>query len=673
MALLLPSPATVLGVADSGGAARLLLPAVRVVFYVGAATTVGWLVAAAIWLPADPSGRLTVAGLRAARAGAESAGVWAVSGLLLVPLSVSELSGRSVIDAARGGLVLQAASIFGSLQANLISAVVAVGLAVGARLARRSSTVLVLAAVAIAGVAPQAFAGHASDSDNHDIAVDLMIYHLVGACLWVGGLVAVVALTQQKVAGLSVVVSRYSATALAAFVAVAASGAASAAVRISAIGDLWTTDYGRLVVGKSALLLALGVAGWWQRRWALAQLRQGRTRPLLAVAGAELVLMAATVAVAATLARTASPAIDDQSIGTVRAALGFDLPGPPTVWRLVTAWRPDLLLGVAAIAAALLYLRAADRLRRRGVRWPVKRTVAWALGCVMVLIATSSGLDRYAQTQFSLHMIVHMTLGMLAPILLVLGGPVTLALRSLPPAGRGQPPRMRELIVAVTHSRALRFVSHPLVAVMLFVGSFYAIYFTGLFGLLISSHLGHLVMNLHLLTVGYLYYWLIIGMDPAARRFPPVVKLGLLMVTLPFHAVFGLSLMNSHAVIASDYYRQFSLPWVPDLLADQRLGGAIAWALADIPTAIVIIALVSQWFRADERDARRADRRADRDGDDELTAYNAMLTRLHDRHVRETGQAGAAIPDRSTTEVSNAALIRPAAPNPADAGHSSTI
>src|SRR5699024_6867162 len=132
--------------------------------------------------------------------------------------------------------------------------------------------------------------------------------------------------------------------------------------------------------------------------------------------------------------------------------LGFDLPGPPTVANLLLFWRFDLIAGTGSVAAAVLYLLGVRRLRRRGDSWPVGRTIGWLLGCLTVLLATSSGLGAYGQAQFSVHMIEHMLLAMLAPILLALGGPVTLILRALPAAGRGDPPGVREAVVAVVHS-----------------------------------------------------------------------------------------------------------------------------------------------------------------------------------------------------------------------------
>jgi putative copper resistance protein D len=243
-------------------------------------------------------------------------------------------------------------------------------------------------------------------------------------------------------------------------------------------------------------------------------------------------------------------------------------------------------------------------------------------------------------------MISHMLLGMLAPILLVLGGPITLILRVLKPAGPLGVPGVREAVVGLMHTRFIRFITHPVVVLALFVGSFYALYFTGLFDRMISTHLGHLVMIGHFLVVGYLYYWVIIGVDPAPRRLSYPAKLAVLLAAMPFHAFFGLALMNSRDVLGSEYFAGLGLPWVNDLLADQRLGGAIAWGATELPLLVVLIALMAQWARSDDREARRTDRRLDAaaaagaaDGSagdgGELAAYNAMLAKLSERDKEE--------------------------------------
>jgi putative copper resistance protein D len=180
------------------------------------------------------------------------------------------------------------------------------------------------------------------------------------------------------------------------------------------------------------------------------------------------------------------------------------------------------------------------------------------------------------------------------------------------------------------HSPVSRFLTHPIVALLLFVGSFYALYFSGLFDSALNYHWAHLAMNAHFLLAGYVFYWPVIGVDQAPRRIPPIGRLGMMFAAMPFHAFFGVILMNMQTVIGQTFYSQLRLPWVGDLLTDQRLGGGIAWASGEVPVLLVLIALLVQWARADEREAKRKDRREENTGGEELAAYNAMLKNLAD-------------------------------------------
>ncbi|MFD1050929.1 cytochrome c oxidase assembly protein, partial [Kibdelosporangium lantanae] len=232
------------------------------------------------------------------------------------------------------------------------------------------------------------------------------------------------------------------------------------------------------------------------------------------------------------------------------------------------------------------------RLRKRGDKWPVGRTVAWLCGCAVILLATSSGIGRYSPAMFSIHMISHMMLSMLAPILLVLGGSVTLALRAIPPAGKDAPPGPREWLLAFVQSPVARVLTHPVVALVLFVGSFYALYFSGLFDAALDLHWAHLAMNAHFLLTGYIFYWPVIGIDPTPRKLPPVGRLAMVFASMPFHAFFGVVLMSMQTIIGSLFYRSLGLPWVTDALSDQRLGGGIAWAAGEVPLLVVVVALL---------------------------------------------------------------------------------
>jgi putative membrane protein/putative copper resistance protein D len=229
---------------------------------------------------------------------------------------------------------------------------------------------------------------------------------------------------------------------------------------------------------------------------------------------------------------------------------------------------------------------------------------------------------------FSLHMIQHMVLSMLSPILLLLGAPITLALRALPPSsvrGRLGP---RELLVKLLHSRYVRVISSPVFTIPVFIASLYGVYFTPLFDWMMGSDLGHFVMLAHFIAVGLLFFWPIMGVDPGPTRSGHLMRILELFMGMPFHAFFGIAVMMASELMVTTFAGP-SRMLGEDPLADQSAAGGIAWAFSEIPSVIVLIVLVRQWAKSDERTARRLDRAADRDGDAELNAYNAYLARLN--------------------------------------------
>lgn len=628
-----------LGLPDPGAVTQYGMPIARTVAEVAAVLSVGSLLLAAFFVPPQQTGYLDVTGYRAVHTASYTAAVWAVASMLMVPLSVADAVGRPVDEVLSLVRLYALVPELPGAQAWTLTAAVALIVFAGCRLVLSWGWTVVLFGAAVFGLLPVAVTGHSAAGGAHDQATDSLLVHAVAAALWVGGLVAVLSLAGRRAepAGpLPTAVQRFSRLALVCWVAMAVSGVINAAVRIG-LTDLYTTSYGGLVLAKSGALAGLGVIGYWQRRRSVAAVAAGQPGSLLRLGAVEVVVMLGTIGLAMALSRTAPPATGGPLPSRTEVLIGYDLDGPPTALRLLFDGRFDLIFGTLALLLAGLYLVGVRRLRLRGDQWPVGRTVVWLAGCAVLLLATSSGIGRYAPAMFSVHMAQHMLLSMLVPILLVLGAPMTLALRSLPAAGRGAAPGPREWLLAAVHSKAARVLSHPLVTLPLFVGSYYALYFSGLFAAGVDAHWAHLLMSTHFIVIGFLFFWPLIGIDPAPRRLPPVVRLGVVFLSLPFHAFFGVILMSSASVIGRDFYAALGLPWVPDLLADQRLGGGLAWASGELPLLIVLIALVVQWSRLDERTARRADRRADADGDAELNAYNSMLRRLavSDRKDRE--------------------------------------
>ncbi|MEU5777767.1 cytochrome c oxidase assembly protein [Streptomyces venezuelae] len=304
--------------------------------------------------------------------------------------------------------------------------------------------------------------------------------------------------------------------------------------------------------------------------------------------------------------------------------MNMDLP-PFTLGRgLELSADPFFLIG--CLVALALYGWGVARLVRRGDKWPVGRTVSFVLGILTVLLVMCTKLNDYGMVMFSVHMVQHMVISMLSPILLLLGAPITLALRALPAAGRGRK-GPREWLLRLLHSRYIKIITHPAFTIPLFIASLYALYFTPLFDTLMGSKAGHIGMMVHFLAVGLVFFWPIMGVDPGPHRPGYIMRMLELFAGMPFHAFFGIALMMaSQPMIGTYMHPPASLG--TDALADQEAAGGIAWAFSEIPSVVVLVALLFQWRRSDDREARRKDRAADRDGDKELEAYNAYLASL---------------------------------------------
>ncbi|MDF3291804.1 cytochrome c oxidase assembly protein [Streptomyces silvisoli] len=307
----------------------------------------------------------------------------------------------------------------------------------------------------------------------------------------------------------------------------------------------------------------------------------------------------------------------------------MDMDMPPFTLARGLQFSGDPFFLIGCLLALGLYGWGVVRLRRRGDQWPVVRTVAFAAGVLTVGVTMCTKLNDYGMVMFSVHMVQHMIISMLSPILLLLGAPVTLTLRALPTAGRGRK-GPRELLVALLHSRYMRVITHPAFTIPLFIASLYALYFTPLFDLLMGSKVGHIAMMVHFLAVGLVFFWPIMGVDPGPHRPGYVMRILELFMGMPFHAFFGIALMMaSQPMIKTFEHPPASLGVDP--LSDMHAGGAIAWAFSEIPSVLVLIALVMQWYFSEQRQSRRKDRAADRNGDQELVAYNAYLASLQGR------------------------------------------
>ena len=582
----------------------------------------------------DDRGVIDPAALRAHRVVERMSVVWLVTALVMVFVQIAADAGLSLpllFSSDRIGSIGNVLSASAYVRAWLVVTVCAAVTALGLRLTERWDWHVPLLIPAIIGVVAFPVIGNAGYGPNHDYATSSVIVFTIAISVLAGLKVT------SALAGRGGAVGRVER--VIALIAGVVALAFWAVLMVLLSGPPLGSGYGRLGLVAAAALLTGLIVDWRGRASAFSAVT---AMAALAAVSAMAVQIAPRllpfwsavccyydIATNTRLMRTGS----GSTVSQLLLILGYELPGPPNPLRMLTFWRFDTFLSVGGLLLAALYLAGVVRLRRRGDRWPLGRTVSWLAGCVALVFATGSGVRAYGSAMFSIHMVEHMTLNMFVPVLLVLGAPVTLALRVLPSAAPGAPPGPREWIVRAVHSPFTAFLSNPITAFVLFVGSLYAVYFTPLFDTLVQYHWGHELMSVHFLITGYLFYWGIIGVDPGPRRLPFIGRLALLFATMPFHAFFGIAMMTKTTAVGGDYYATMALPWISDLTDDQHLGGAIAWGASEVPLVMVVIALVTQWARQDRRTSARSDRHADAGYDDDADAYNNMLRELARQHT----------------------------------------
>ena len=311
--------------------------------------------------------------------------------------------------------------------------------------------------------------------------------------------------------------------------------------------------------------------------------------------------------------RTYDEGVDAAALSSVSSASGAVLAhrdGLPdfTPAAVLTQARPGLLPLLLVLVPGLLYLYGVRRLTARGDRWPVARTLSFLVGGLGSIAAvTLTGVAAYDESLFAVHMVQHMTLSMVAPVFLALGAPVTLALRTLPLAGRRR-------VLAVLHSRLAALVSFPLFPWLLFVGSPFALYFTGWYEATLGNAVLHELLHLHFLAVGSLFFWPMLGIDPVPGRSGHPFRMLLVAATLPFHAFLGVAIMSvepdGRGLLSPNHY--VPLHGLAEAVFQQQLGGGLLWSSGDVIGLLFLAVLLTQWMRASEREAQREDRRLDR-------------------------------------------------------------
>jgi len=610
---------------DVGDSLRWITPALRSVNDLAEAVTIGSLVFAAFALEAKSKAFTKTISLAAS-----SAAVWALAGTAYLVSTYLAISGSEIsLDksfADQFYIFLTDIQLGQMLALNVLVAFV---LSIMALLVRNLFAAAALAGLGLLSLVPVALSGHAAGSASHAMAVNSLGLHLVGICIWVGGLVALY--ISHKSAAHTALVFRYSTLALFSFGLVAISGFASAQIRVGTISNLFTTGYGQVVLLKTLVLVILGVFGALYRKRFIAKLQETATNfwNLVLV---EFLLFGSAIGLGTALARTANP-VTDYPGGTLTPAeilTGSKLPTEPTAMTWLVTFKPDLIWLLVTAALAGFYIAGVIRLRKRGDSWSMARTISWLSGVALLFYVTNGYFNAYEQYLFSAHMLAHMLLTMGVPVLLVPGAPVTLLARAV--AKRQDDSRgVREWVLWAVHTKYAEILSHPLVAAIMFASSLVVFYFTPVFGWATREHIGHEWMIVHFVVTGYLFVQALIGVDPGPKRFGYPQRLILLITTLAFHAFFGLALMSGDTLLLPEWFGAMGRVWGQTPIADQQTGGAIAWGIGELPTAALTIIVAMQWARSDEREAKRLDRASDRSGNEDLSEYNRMLDALAKR------------------------------------------
>jgi cytochrome c oxidase assembly factor CtaG/putative copper export protein len=624
--------ATPLDIGDPGPVVRWGLPLADLAVNLGAATMAGALVLALFALRAGEGEFDTALDVASIGAALFTVAAGATGYLTFLNAFNASPSADAVFGQQLGRFLLDLEVGRAWLITTLAGAVITV-----LAFAVRSWTpTLLVALLALAALVPMATTSHDGAAANHTAAVTTLALHIVGAAVWLGGLVLLVILRASATpARLAHILPRYSSIALVAFVVVALSGYARAALSVGGWAQL-ASPYGVLVIVKVLALLALGALGALYRRRLIARIgERAAAGAFWGLVALELGFMGVASGVAAALARTAPPlgdiAITDPT--PAERLTGAPLPAEllPASW--FTAWDVDLLWMLLCGFALFFYFAGVVRLRRRGDAWPLYRTICWSAGILLLFWVTNGAVAVYEDYLFSVHMVGHMLLTMAIPLLLVPGAPVTLVARAARKRDDGTRGG-REWVLWAVHSPVAKVLTNPFVAAGLFIGSLWAFYYTDLFRWSLYDHLGHLWMILHFLITGYLFVLSLVGIDPVPYRLAYPFRLVLLIGVMAMHAFFGISIMMQSGLMVAEWFGSMGRTWGATPLEDQYIGGGIAWSIGEIPTLILAIVVAIQWSRSDERAQKRRDRHTDRAGDAELDAYNERLAKLAERDAR---------------------------------------
>ena len=609
---------------------NLLTTTFKFLNLLGGFATVGALLSMA-FLVVNHNGFLTTSGEKVRTLLKITSTIWVIGAFGTVIFTLAQILGTTISDALDPTVIRSFITQISLGKYLAFQALMAAVVLIFSFATKKIESLIILLALSIAGLVAPVFESHAASSGSHSLVIGSLVIHVIALSLWVGGVIALGTLSAED---RPMAVPRFSQMALWSAIAVVVSGAVNAWARLN-FADAWNSSYAYIVLAKVFATVILVLIGYLHRK-TLANKKTINWAGFAKLITVEAAIMVVTVVMGTWLSTSSSPDRPGvQEFSPALSIVGIPTPPEPTLSRVLFSYEPNaLMIGVLGLMVAL-YIKGVVVLTKRGDKWPIGRTIAFALGIAATNFATSGGLGLYAQFSFSYHMMSHMVLGMIAPIGLVLGAPMTLALRTLPQGRNSDERGVRGSLLAALHSKIGVIYTNPIVALAIFDGSLFALYFTDLFAVLMQSHVGHLFMSLHFLAAGFLFFFIIIGVDPNPRRVHHLVQIVILFAAMSIHAFFSVALMSTTTLIDDGFYASLQTPWLGDPLADQKLGGSIGWAMGEIPILIALVATFINWMRDDSREAKRIDRNTARQAamgqPDDLANYNQYLQELAQR------------------------------------------
>lgn len=281
-------------------------------------------------------------------------------------------------------------------------------------------------------------------------------------------------------------------------------------------------------------------------------------------------------------------------------AHGGELPPEPDLAGLLLGWSFDPLIWVPLVGSAVAYLWAVRRVDRAHPDNPVPRDrpAFFLLGLAAIAVALQSGVERWDTTLFSIHMVQHLLLVVVAAPAIALSAPITLLLRVATPSARNR------WILPVLRSRVVKVIGHPLVAWLLFAGTMWASHFSPLFDAALESEALHMLEHALFLGTALLFWWPIVGRDPSPWRMSYPARLFYLFLQMPLNSFLGVLILFNERVLYP-HYATTGRTWGPSPLDDQQLAGAIMWGLGDAAFLLAILLVIAAWMRHEEADTRR--------------------------------------------------------------------